>query len=51
MLASVWILASARWDEIDPTDPRKTLAQEVIRSIKNKWPLRKSSELDHQQDL
>lgn len=51
MLASVWILASARWDEIDPTDPRKTLAQEVVRSIKNKWPLRKSSELDHQQDL
>ncbi len=51
ILGVIWILASARWNEIDPTDPSKILAQEVLQAIKSKWPHRSSSAKDHRQEL
>jgi uncharacterized protein involved in exopolysaccharide biosynthesis len=33
-LAIVWVLARARWEETDPTDPRKALAQEVYFTLR-----------------
>ncbi|HVB29829.1 MAG TPA: Wzz/FepE/Etk N-terminal domain-containing protein [Terriglobia bacterium] len=33
-LAIVWILARARWEEVDPADPRKALAQEVYLTLR-----------------
>jgi capsule polysaccharide export protein KpsE/RkpR len=37
ILASGWILGSDRWGRIDPSDPRKVLANEVRDSLKNQW--------------
>jgi capsule polysaccharide export protein KpsE/RkpR len=34
LLASVWILAYARWEEIDPTDPGKMLLRQVYESVR-----------------
>jgi capsule polysaccharide export protein KpsE/RkpR len=33
-----WVLGEARWEETDPQDPRKRLAQEVFVAIKTKVP-------------
>jgi uncharacterized protein involved in exopolysaccharide biosynthesis len=33
-----WVLGEARWEETDPGDPRKRLAQEVFVAIKAKVP-------------
>jgi len=38
--ASAWILAYARWQEIDPQDPGKLLAQEIFGTIATTWPLK-----------
>jgi capsule polysaccharide export protein KpsE/RkpR len=37
--ACVWVLARARWQEVDPQHPAKALAQEVLRTIATTWPL------------
>jgi len=33
-----WVLGEARWEETDPRDPRKKLAQEVFVAVKAKVP-------------
>jgi hypothetical protein len=33
-LSTVWALGSAQWEEVDPRDPRKILAQEVAGALK-----------------
>jgi capsule polysaccharide export protein KpsE/RkpR len=33
---SVWIVASARWQELDPQDPGKILAQDVMKSVRRR---------------
>ena len=33
-LSVVWVLGSARWEEADPQDPRKILAQEVAATVR-----------------
>lgn len=40
-LSVVWVLGSARWEEADPQDPRKLLAQEVAATVtaRTKWAL------------
>lgn len=37
-LAGVWILGRARWQEINPHDPGKLLAQEVFRGVSSRIP-------------
>lgn len=34
----VWVLGKARWDETDPQDPGKLLAQEVLHTLKTEVP-------------
>jgi capsule polysaccharide export protein KpsE/RkpR len=34
----VWVLGAARWEEIDPQDPRKVFAQEVVGTLKARMP-------------
>jgi uncharacterized protein involved in exopolysaccharide biosynthesis len=34
----VWVLGSARWEEVDPQDPRKVLVQEVAGALKSRTP-------------
>ena len=36
--AVVWVLGSARWEETDPQDPGKVLAQEVFATVKARMP-------------
>jgi capsule polysaccharide export protein KpsE/RkpR len=36
LCGSIWILASARWQEVDSADPGKRLAQEVLQTIQEK---------------
>lgn len=36
ILGIVWVLAYSRWQEIDPQDPAKSLAHEVVQSMQNK---------------
>ncbi len=36
--AIAWVLGEARWEETDPRDPRKLLAQEVFVAVKAKVP-------------
>jgi capsule polysaccharide export protein KpsE/RkpR len=49
----MWVLAYTRWQEIDPQDPAKNLAHEVLRSVQNTpWisrtePWRKAGILRH----
>jgi uncharacterized protein involved in exopolysaccharide biosynthesis len=44
ILGMVWILAYARWQEIDPQDPGKHLAHEVLQSVQNApWVTRAQS--------
>ena len=41
VLISVWVLANARWQEVDPADPGKRLVQEVFQTIsKSPWIMR-----------
>lgn len=37
-LSVVWVLGSARWEEVDAQDPRKVLVQEVAGSVKAAMP-------------
>jgi len=37
-LSTVWVLGSARWEQVDPHDPRKVLAQEVAGALKARLP-------------
>jgi len=37
-LSVVWVLGLARWEEADPKDPRKVLAQEVAGALKARMP-------------
>lgn len=37
-LSTVWVLGSAQWEEVDPQDPRKVLAQEVAGAVRARWP-------------
>ena len=34
-----WILAAARWQELDPQDPGKALVQEIFRTVAARLPL------------
>src|SRR4029077_8422008 len=34
----VWVLGAARWEEIDPQDPRKVFAEEVAGTLKARMP-------------
>ena len=36
--AVVWVMASARWEKVDPQDPAKQLAQEVFQTLKAEIP-------------
>ena len=36
--AVVWMLGAKRWEEADPRDPRKVLAQEVVATLKARAP-------------
>jgi len=37
-LSVVWVLGSARWEEVDPKDPRKVFVQEVAGMLKVRTP-------------
>jgi len=37
-LSVVWVLGSARWEEVDPKDPRKVFVQEVASTLKARMP-------------
>jgi capsule polysaccharide export protein KpsE/RkpR len=42
--ATVWILVSARWQEVDPEDPSKRLARDVMQTMQEKpWVARTMS--------
>jgi hypothetical protein len=34
VLAAVWVLGRAGWEEIDPRDPGKILAQQIFLSVR-----------------
>lgn len=36
--AVIWTLGTQRWEETDPNDPRKVLAQEVVATLKARAP-------------
>ncbi len=40
-LATLWLMVRARWDEADPADPRKALAQDIYSTLRV-YPLRAS---------
>ena len=37
-MSVVWVLGSGRWEEVDPQDPRKVLAQEVAGAVRARIP-------------
>jgi capsule polysaccharide export protein KpsE/RkpR len=37
-LSVAWVLGSARWEEVDPQDPRKVVVQEVASTLKARAP-------------
>ncbi|MGD0402198.1 MAG: Wzz/FepE/Etk N-terminal domain-containing protein [Candidatus Acidiferrales bacterium] len=37
-LSVVWVLGSARWNEVDPQDPRKILVHEISETLKAQLP-------------
>jgi uncharacterized protein involved in exopolysaccharide biosynthesis len=37
-MSVVWVLGSNQWQEADPDDPRKVLAQEVVEKVKGRLP-------------
>jgi hypothetical protein len=51
-LSCAWILAHARWKEIDPSHPGKMLAQEILQNVRTSGSrianrvLRRSSDRD-----
>ncbi len=47
-LSVVWVLGSARWEEVDAQDPRKVLAKEVAEALKARmpWASRNGNALD-----
>jgi uncharacterized protein involved in exopolysaccharide biosynthesis len=51
IVTGTWILASARWKQIDSTAPGKILAQEIFHAVKTIWPRGSSSEPDRPQHL
>jgi hypothetical protein len=38
MVGVVWVLGQARWQEMDPQDPGKVLAQEVFHTFAARIP-------------
>ena len=34
----VWVVGSSHWHQVDPEDPRKILAQEVVAKLKERVP-------------
>jgi hypothetical protein len=42
--ASVWIIASVHWAQIEPGDPRKALANDVLTTFKKKLRNRASTD-------
>ncbi len=44
-LSVVWVLGSARWEEVDPADPRKVFVQEVADTftVRTRWGSRNGS--------
>jgi capsule polysaccharide export protein KpsE/RkpR len=48
ILGSVWVLTHARWQEVDPRDPKKILAEEIIGTIRtNMNNARKNGPWEH----
>jgi uncharacterized protein involved in exopolysaccharide biosynthesis len=37
-MSVVWVFGSARWDEVDPQDPRKVFTHEVVGTVKARMP-------------
>ncbi len=37
-MSMVWVLGSARWEEVDPQDPRKVFVQEIVGTLKARTP-------------
>lgn len=37
-MSVVWVLASARWEEVDPKDPRKVFVLDVASTLKERMP-------------
>ncbi|HKW35509.1 MAG TPA: Wzz/FepE/Etk N-terminal domain-containing protein [Candidatus Acidoferrum sp.] len=37
-MSVVWVLGTNRWQQADPTDPRKVLAQEVVATVRTHVP-------------
>lgn len=37
-MSVVWVMGSARWDEVEPQDPHKVLVREVVSSLKARMP-------------
>jgi capsule polysaccharide export protein KpsE/RkpR len=37
-MSVVWVLGSNRWEQADPQDPRKVLAQEVVEKVRARLP-------------
>jgi len=51
VLGSIWVLAHARWQEVDPQDPGKLLAMDIFHSVRTgaddlKTKLRRHSQTD-----
>jgi len=42
-LGVVWVFAGEKWRQMDPQDPRKTLAQEVLGSVRSHLPSHSSN--------
>jgi hypothetical protein len=36
VLGCVWVLTHARWQEVDPKDPGKMLAQEILQTVQTR---------------
>jgi capsule polysaccharide export protein KpsE/RkpR len=48
LVAVGWVVGAAKWHQIDPQDPGKALAEEVVATVKSKrpWLRRNGSRLD-----
>jgi hypothetical protein len=47
----IWVLGAARWQEIDPQDPGKALAQEVFRTVTARIPWVSRNGTSHEQTV
>lgn len=47
-MSVIWVLGSARWNEVDPQDPRKVFAKEIADTLKAQmpWASRNGNPLD-----